>query len=445
MVQRIKIIFPIILLLITQNVWTQYTEKEISVKTLVPQRSIYLNGGIRASLGGKSRVTVPIDLPNNTVEWYYSFTTSPGESGTKVLNLALQLSSLLVDQSGTTASLLKQVEIPMGSNSVDIYLVDSENRTPFIEKWDNNGGTFYYNIEGSTKNTKQATVIVDDIIRGRQYLGLKNPSSSEGVNIFIEVIAIVETEVYVDEWTMESKSEIKSSCLETFNTQNPGREEVCQCMTAKITSAYTPSQMSQLTEASIEKTALAEIDNCYAETDNLQLKQAESDYLEKIRKEKEELERNLATIDKIVKESKAAATLGNLVEARKKMLSAINLVMENEKVRSTYTEKWIANSYNDAVWWSILLNELDKTEEYLQKGLAFDSSNMYLKSNLGFFHLLKGNYKEAEKVFLSYRRRAWFPDGRKWVKVIEEDLLLLEDKGMGNADFDRIRESLKIK
>jgi hypothetical protein len=70
---------------------------------------------------------------------------------------------------------------------------------------------------------------------------------------------------------------------------------------------------------------------------------------------------------------------------------------------------------------------------------------MYLRGNLGVFHLLKGNYTEAEKAFLYYKRKDKLPDGTTWVDSIAIDLELLESKGMGNSDFDKIRTLLKIK
>lgn len=55
-----------------------------------------------SGFGGKSRTSIKIDLPPNTMEWYYSFTTTEVENGTANLNLAMQLSRMLVDPSGQT-------------------------------------------------------------------------------------------------------------------------------------------------------------------------------------------------------------------------------------------------------------------------------------------------------------------------------------------------------
>ena len=50
-----------------------------------------LNEGAWAALGGNSRATIKIYSPKNTMRWYYSFITSPGEDGTELLNLAVQI------------------------------------------------------------------------------------------------------------------------------------------------------------------------------------------------------------------------------------------------------------------------------------------------------------------------------------------------------------------
>ncbi len=475
----------------------QYTKTERTTKIIVEQRSIYLSGGARASVGGKSRVVIPFDLPKNTVEWFYSFSTSDGTSGTKNLNLALQLSTLLVDQTGTTASLMNQVKVPSGSSSIDIYLLNSENQTAFEEKWDNNGGNFYFISEGTVKNTKQAVVKVDDIKSGRWYLGLKNPSSLDGVNIFVEITAIVENDVFVDEWTVENKNNLKSNCLSAFYTETPGKNDVCDCLISKITNQNLPSQWNKQNSNSQQLIKNSFLESCYSETGNTLLKNNELEYktqanykslienadkmnrtgnleeavkvyaeacilipteqypkqqiimlnekIEILKKEKAQLQTSIDNVNKIFNEANAASTLADYSEAISKMSSALDLIVNDKKLTESYGSETIALYYNSAAWWSILLNKLDEASDFLKKGFTFDVNNMYLKENLGLFHLLKGNYSEAEKAFLFYKRNEKLPDGKKWVDIIADDLTLLETKGLGNPDFASIRSILKIK
>ncbi len=160
---------------------------------LIQPRQIYLNGGLRSHVGGKSRTYIEVDLPLHTVKWYYSFTTSKGQSGSNELNLALQLSSLLLDPSGTIGSMLSSIKVPNGTSVIDVFLCNRANINAFLNKADNNGGTFYYDMQGSTLNTKQAVVEVNNVNQGTWFLGIKNPSSLNAVNITIEVVAIVKT------------------------------------------------------------------------------------------------------------------------------------------------------------------------------------------------------------------------------------------------------------
>jgi hypothetical protein len=492
-----KTILSFILAITTTLSFGQYTKTEKTTKTLVQQRSIYLNGGARATVGGKSRVVIPFDLPQNTVEWYYSFSTNAGTSGTKNLNLAVQLSTLLVDQSGTTASLMNQVKVPSGSSSIDVYLLNSENQTAFEEKLDINGGTFYFISEGTVENTEQAVVKVDDVKSGRWYLGLKNPSSLDGVNIFIEVTAIVQSKVYVDEWTVENKNKLKSNCLARFYTESTGKNDVCDCLVDKITTQNLPSQWNKQSTNSQQMINNSVTETCYNETGNLSLRNAEIEYkkqatykllieradklsnaggleeavkvyteaslsipeeaypkeqitklnerIEIIKKERVQLQSNIDNVNTIINEANAASTLSDYSDARGKMTSALELIINDKKLKDSYGSERIASYYNNTAWWSMLLNDIDIAGVFLKKGLSFDTQDMYLRGNLGLFHLLKGNYSEAEKAFLYYKRKEKLPNGEKWVDVIEEDLKLLESKGMGNPDFDKIRTLLKIK
>lgn len=435
----------LLLLIIFHQANAQYKKIKKTTKTIVQQRSIYLNGGLKASLNGKSRVVIPFDLPAHTKEWYYSFSTARGESGVKLLNLGIQLSALLLDQTGKVSSIASQVKVPEGSNSVDVYLLTAQNQRAFVEKWDHNGGSFYYITEGTTNNTKQAVVRVDDVKSGRFFLGLKNPSTLNGVNIFIEVIAVVEQEVYVDEWIAKNKNELKSNCLKIFHTQGTGKGDVCDCLVSKITNQNKPSEWFNQSLEIQESLKNSELNNCFIETNNLVLKNEEVAYRENLRLEREAYDRSVNEVQQVLKEAHAASELGNYIEAREKTLLATNLVLKNEKIGSAYNSIWMASRYSSAAWYSILLNEVDVAGEYLKKSLSNNPQDMYMRSNLGLFHLLKGNYSEAKKAFLYYKRRKRLPDKRKWVDVVAEDLNILEQKGMGNAHFDKIRELLKIK
>jgi len=493
-----NIILTFSLVVIVKPAISQFEKTQITTTTLVEQRSIYLNGGVRSSVGGKSRVVVPIpELPSNTKEWYYSFYTSEGTSGIANLNLAVQLSSYLVDQTGITSNLLGKVKVPNGSASIDVYLLRYDNIKAFEEKWDLSGGTFSYFPDGSVKNTSQAAVKVSNANKGQWYLGILNPSSLNGINITVEVTAIVENIIYVDEWTTENKNKFITYCLEGFKTESNGKSIVCNCVLEKMLEHNTPSTWDKLTSNEQEVLFNSIKDNCFIETGNIKLKNDENLYqkqinykslieqadqmqnggnleeavklyseasilfpedsypknqidklnrvIAQIKADNAVLKSKIDKINAIYNESNAAANLGEYTEAIAKIDSCLKLILIDKKLIDALGSSVIAKLYNSAAWYAILINNLNWASVYLKKGLSYDDGNMYLRGNLGLFHLLKGNYSEAEKAFLYYKRKERLPNGDKWVDVIESDLNLLEKKGMANSDFNRIRVLLKIK
>lgn len=212
------------ILQITIGFSQQFETKRVE-KVLITNRSIYLKGGFRASFSGASRIPIKVDLPPNTVEWYYSFSTSRGESNSKNLGLGLQLAALIADTSTLTSSLLSKIKVPAGEAHLDVYLCNKVNIDRFIRKVDNNGGSYSFYREGSVKSHKQAIVQIDDILSGTWYLGLKNPSTSTGLNINIEVVAIVEERLLIEKTESQQKAEMYGNLALSY--YNNGEYKKC--------------------------------------------------------------------------------------------------------------------------------------------------------------------------------------------------------------------------
>jgi len=201
-------ILSFILLILIHVGYSQDYKIEAETKQIIENRSIYLNGGLNATFGGKSRTYLKVDLPPHTVKWYYSFSTRKGKSGTQNLKLAIQLTGMMSDPSGLTSNTLSAIKVPDGVASADIYLLDRQNTDKFLAKEDIYGGSYSYNMEGSAESTKQAVVEIDDIKSGTVYLGLKNRSTNNGVNITIEVVAITETKIEIEKSENQQKAEL---------------------------------------------------------------------------------------------------------------------------------------------------------------------------------------------------------------------------------------------
>lgn len=171
----------------------QPAKKIRKVVEVMPQQTFYLNGGARSMFGGVSRQVFTIDIPKNTVEWYYSYTTTEGTAPSSAsIKLASQLTRL-IDPTGLTAIATSAILCPTGSNSCDGFLIgDHQNAQAFINKDDNLGGSFRYYAASSRANFRDGTIQVQGLNNGRYYLGFKNPSASTGVTVAFEVAAIVE-------------------------------------------------------------------------------------------------------------------------------------------------------------------------------------------------------------------------------------------------------------
>lgn len=204
MKQILTILF-LAVLTVSSNGQTVQKERKV-VQVMTPQ-TFYLNGGTRATFGGKSRTWFNISLPQNTIEWYYSFTTTKGENSKATIGLLSQLTRLY-DPTGMTAIATNAILTPSGAGVCDIYLMDRKNADAFSEKVDNWGGTYYYQVTGSRENFKNGTVQIKDILTGNWCLGFKNPSSTEGISITFEVVAIVEETKIIEKTETETKAEM---------------------------------------------------------------------------------------------------------------------------------------------------------------------------------------------------------------------------------------------
>lgn len=189
------------------NANSQTIQKTRKVVEIMPSQTFYLNGGNRATFGGKSRVWYNIQLPENTVEWYYSFTTTKGQNPTASIQLISQLTRM-VDPTGFSAIATNAILTPSGAAVCDLYLMDRPNADKFLEKVDNWGGSYNYLVNGSRLNYKEGVVQVRDAVSGSYCLGFKNPSAVQGITITFEVVAIVEEVNVAEKTETQTKAEI---------------------------------------------------------------------------------------------------------------------------------------------------------------------------------------------------------------------------------------------
>lgn len=173
----------------------QYIIGERYTPKLLIENKSYINSGSNASFkGGKSRITIPFVLPNNTIEWYYEVISSRNkediESVSESMKLIGQLGRLIDKNTGTIGFALDAISKPPGGNVCDVYLLpDYDNASLFERKED--GYWKCYTI-ATRKNVKSDIIkLKEGFQNGSYYLGIKNPDSMYGIHVRVEVVAII--------------------------------------------------------------------------------------------------------------------------------------------------------------------------------------------------------------------------------------------------------------
>jgi hypothetical protein len=167
----------------------QTSKYSFKVVPIFTRQTFFLNGGANAVFGtGKSREVLQIDLPSNTVEWYYSVTTSSDKNQTKENNLSAQLVKYLIPDAGIKETNISALISPTGSGACDVLMMIFPSEvTKFLASQPFVGA----DIRDSRKNYISGVVQVSDYISGTCYLAIKNPSATQEITITIDVAAIV--------------------------------------------------------------------------------------------------------------------------------------------------------------------------------------------------------------------------------------------------------------
>lgn len=198
----------IILLLSVISITCKAQEsKEEAIEVLSPQ--IFHVNSV-TSLSGSTRKVVQLKLPANTIRWYYTYSASRDVNKVKEVQHTYNLLAMLsrfIDESGTCAKAINYLGTPPGSDYCDVYLLSSyDDVSKFESKEDYISSKFIYHRPASQEGFVAGTKEVTDpkYIRQTQYLGFRNKSMSYGVDVSLQVVAIVSKNDEVS-WTTEQK------------------------------------------------------------------------------------------------------------------------------------------------------------------------------------------------------------------------------------------------
>lgn len=250
-----KIVYAIFLLFYLSGTSQTQIKTQKVVQVLEPQ-SFYLNGGTRNMFGGNSRTGFLINLPANTIDWYYIFTTESEKNDTQNLQLNNQISFLLSSY-GFSSALINLIKVPEGKGLVDIYLTDRKGYDAFFEKdiW----GQWKYtspghNIEGSRNNAKNGKVQTSSIKKGQHFLVIRNTSATTGVNVKLEVVAITEeTTIDYSKWGKEVKDALYNKTVSGLKQLYPDFSDekintIAGCIVTKLTTGIKMEDFNELAE-----------------------------------------------------------------------------------------------------------------------------------------------------------------------------------------------------
>ena len=414
-----KILFVCLLSAFWMSGFSQSYRTVSKAVSILPEQTFYLNSYTR--VGGKSRNAIKIEIPKDAIQWSYVFTTSPVErKGTDNLNLLSQaaqfVGSKLLGASwiGLAANAGYQIIKPSGAGVVDVYVADAKGREQFFaESWNMHSYEKPEKIyEGTRENAKDGTIISNDVSQRSLYLCFKNPSLAEGTYITVEAIAIIPTQEYLDEWTNESREIFYNECADALRFQPEAVKSVCDCVQSKLTSRYKPSEFNTFTETQRASQKLSMLEEC----------------------------RTLLQTEELSNKNRLKA-----LEEEIRGLEAIN---DYQKLSARYQELLYLGKEDVSIYYNlsrnlILTKQWDEARTYLTKALGKYPKEPSLWLNLAHLNLLTNHYNEAESIYLKYKGEK-VAKKLRWEEAVATDLKLLEQLGMSNADFAKVKLALGL-
>lgn len=174
----------------------QLVAQNRTLQPLVNQNRFWVNGGMKASYGGRSRIVIPVELPAGSVGVVYTISTQASE---KAPLASSPLVSLLAESNPYAAAAMGAVKLAQAlsgstmESQVDVYLLaDANSVSAFQNKLDGQWRTF---TAGNREGFLGGAVGVD--LRRLYsptmlYLAVRNPQSMSGVMVTVDAVAIVE-------------------------------------------------------------------------------------------------------------------------------------------------------------------------------------------------------------------------------------------------------------
>lgn len=170
---------------------------------MVAEEAIYLNGGLKASYNGQSRVKIPLQLPAYTKYLIIRITVNENE---RITTESLANAALGIATNGATSILgiTSGIKTQMAQGVVDFYLFTNNECANLYVNKASQQCNYYFGRNNSRGGVFD--VAVNSYIP-YYYLCIRNPETLEGVPIYVEVTAVSEIESHREINTPETTTE----------------------------------------------------------------------------------------------------------------------------------------------------------------------------------------------------------------------------------------------
>lgn len=396
---------------------------EYSVVPIIQSQAFYLDSRMMSSMSGKSRLALSVKLPQGTVRWFYSFaaTESKADAG-QWIGLAGQLTRL-IDKTGMIANVMDKIVQPTGSSVCDVYVLEPETD---IKAFENKEDEKWTALNDVSRQNMMAGVVDVTKVRHELFLGFNNPSIKSGINIKVEVSAVVMQQKPIYNmtptakadpalWTAESKQRILSDFEKTFNGKT-GEDvrQVCICMVNKTVGAFVPADYQRQTNEELQVLYNRLKKDCLLET-------------------KQDA---LATLD--AKVSQLLRGGGDTLLARGKANEVAALAQE--AMNSGYQNDEIAYCMAKS---NICLQQHKNAQNAVDKMLQTDANNLDALLLQAHILLLTNNTDKAEKIYEKHRGKK-LANGDLWENRVAKDFNLLISNKVFSSFYNNIKKKLKI-
>ncbi len=391
--------------------------------TLSPPQSFYLDSRLISQINGRSRLVLPVQLPQGTVHWYYSFAAMEAKNEPlEWVGLAAQLTKL-IDKTGFSAAFINRVVKPTGTTACDIYVLDTEGVANF-EKKDDDKWTYDKNI---SRQNMTGGVVESYTSKPNFVIGLSNPSLKSGINVRLEVSAVVAkltphynpNRVHRDSshetaWLGSQREAFFQQFQGTFEGKlTPSVSEVSMCMLSKMMKDFTPTEFSGKAKGEQDVLISWMKKDCYADTKN-----------ESLEKRMLELEDMKLKINELEQKGDFTAMAAL---AERTALEFPNPTIQSRHLRSL-----------------LLSNQLSKAQTLGETLAKNNKDDLSIQANLAHVYLLSNQYKEAEKQYLKFQKRQ-NTEGGTWEQIVSSDFDFFVKNKVFNSSYDNVKKKLKIK